>query len=121
MPLSYKIPLKGDRRTNDQLVCSAYQDLCDRPYAYNPEISCYTEDLEDPAVLDPENLEKFFQFMSDSLIACNLTLGIDTDDVRAVISYIPELEWVIISFPSLDSPNSDSEFLMYDLEFVFQQ
>ena len=53
------------------------------------------------------------------IIACNLVYGINTDEDRVVISYIPGLKWAIVSFTSYSAPNDETEGYMDDLKAAF--
>ena len=119
MALMYKILLNKNKHTNARRVATAYGKICNLPYAFDPEIYCMSKDSQKPVITEPKEVRKLLIKMADSIIACNLVYGINTDEDRVVVSYMPDLKWAIVSFTSYSAPNDETEGYMDDLKAAF--
>ena len=115
----YKIPLSGSKHTNARRVATAYRKIYNLPYSFDPEIYCIVKGSKDPIIAEPEELENFLITMSDSIAACNLVYGINTDEDRVVVSYMPDLKLAIISLTSYSAPTDETDEYIDDLKASF--
>lgn len=119
MALMYKILLNGNKHTNARRVATAYRRVFKLPYAFDPEIYCVSKDSQEQIITEPKEVRDLLITMEDSIIACNLVYGLNTDEDRVVISYIPDLKWAIVSFSSYDTPNNEIDGYMDDIKAAF--
>lgn len=119
MALMYKIPLNNNKHTNARRVAAAYRKIYKLPYAFDPEIYCMSKDSNKPIITEPKKVRNLLITMADRITACNLVYGINTDEDRVVVSYMPDLKWAIVSFTSYSAPTDETDEYMDDLKAAF--
>lgn len=120
MALMYKIVLNRGKYTNARKVAVAYRKVSKLPYSYNPEIYYVLRNSNRPISTRPKRLRHLLIKKADRIIFCNIVYGINADDNRIVISYIPSLKWSIVSFTSYETQNIETDRYLDDIKAAFR-